>query len=131
MTSAGHFGEVRALLIKYYGAGDGQPITDPLHTITAKDRLGLVTIHGQHYAITDIGLRMLTPRELFNAQGFPPDYVIDIGPLGIPNTKANQVARCGNSVPPPFAEAIVRANLPELCGKRIESMAELRSEMAG
>jgi DNA (cytosine-5)-methyltransferase 1 len=102
-----------------------------LHTVTAKDRLGIVTVHGQEYAITDIGLRMLTPRELFNAQGFPPDYVIDAGTDGKPISKSAQVARCGNSVPPPFSEAIVRANLPELCGKRIETMAELMQEMAG
>jgi len=130
MTSSGHFGEVRALLVKYYGQGDGQPVTGPLHTVTAKDRLGLVTVHGQEYAITDIGLRMLTPRELFNAQGFPPDYKIDTGPDGKPMPKNKQIARCGNAVPPPFAEALVRANLPELCGKRIGTMAELRSEMA-
>ena len=131
MTSPGHFGEVRALLVKYYGQGEGQPATDPLHTVTAKDRMGLVTVHGQQYAITDIGLRMLTPRELFNAQGFPPDYIIDIGDTGKPMSKAAQVARCGNAVPPPFSEAILRANLPELCGKRIETMAELMREMAG
>lgn len=132
MTSAGHFGEVRALLIKYYSGDEkGQPISSPLHTITTKDRIGLVTISGQQYAITDIGLRMLTPRELFNAQGFPKDYVIDVGALGKPLSKSLQVAKCGNAVPPPFSEAIVRANLPELCGKRIETMDELMQEMAG
>jgi len=130
-ASPGHFGEVRALLIKYYGTGDGQDIKDPLHTVTAKDRIGLVTIKGETYAIADIGLRMLTPRELFNAQGFPPDYIIDTGVLGKPISKSDQVARCGNAVPPPFAEAIVRANLPEMCGKRIETMAGLMEEIAG
>jgi len=131
LTSAGHFGEVRALLIKYYGGDDAQDITAPTHTITSKDRLGLVTIRGQQYAITDIGLRMLTPRELFNAQVFPSDYVIDAGALGSPISKAAQVARCGNAVPPPFSEAIVRANLPELCGKKIVTMSKLMEEMAG
>ncbi|MCL2220825.1 MAG: DNA cytosine methyltransferase [Oscillospiraceae bacterium] len=131
LTSAGHFGEVRTLLIKYYGGDDAQDITAPAHTITPKDRLGLVTVHGQQYAITDIGLRMLTPRELFNAQGFPPDYVIDAGALGSPISKAAQIARCGNAVPPPFSEAIVRANLPELCGKKITTMSKLIEEMAG
>ena len=129
-VSPGHFGEVRALLIKYYGNGGGQLITEPLHTITGNDRFGLVTIRGEQYAISDIGLRMLTPRELFNAQGFPADYCIDVGPNGEPISKADQVARCGNSVPPPFAEALVRANLPEMCGKKISSMAELEKEMA-
>jgi len=116
MTSAGHFGEVRAFLIKYYGQGSGQSAAEPLHTATSKDRIGLVTVHGEEYAIVDIGLRMLSPRELFNAQGFPPDYIIDIGANGEKISKAVQVARCGNAVPPPFAEALTRANLPELCG---------------
>ena len=40
----GHFGEVRAFLIKYYGQGTGQDINDPLDTITANDRFGLVTV---------------------------------------------------------------------------------------
>jgi DNA (cytosine-5)-methyltransferase 1 len=131
MTSAGHFGEVRAMLVKYYGKGDAQELREPLHTVTAQDRFGIVTIHGEEYAIVDIGLRMLTPRELFNAQGFPPDYIIDVGPQGETITKAAQVARCGNAVPPPFAEALVRANLPELCGPKIGSMEALRKEMAG
>jgi DNA (cytosine-5)-methyltransferase 1 len=130
MTSPGHFGEVRAFLVKYYGQDGGQDVTEPLHTITAQDRFGLVTIHSQQYIIKDIGLRMLTPRELFNAQGFPPDYVIDVGANGEPIAKTAQVARCGNAVPPPFAEALVRANLPEYCGKKLHSMAELKREMA-
>jgi DNA (cytosine-5)-methyltransferase 1 len=62
---------------------------------------------------------MLTARELFNAQGFPSDYVIDVGPDGEAISKAAQVARCGNSVPPPFAEALVMANLPEMCSSRM------------
>jgi DNA (cytosine-5)-methyltransferase 1 len=129
-AAPGHFGEVRAFLVKYYGQGDGQPLPEPMHTVTGRDRFGLVTIHGETYAITDIGLRMLTPRELFNAQGFPPDYVIDTGPDGKPISKSDQVARCGNAVPPPFAEALVRANLPEMCGVKLGTMAALRREMA-
>jgi DNA (cytosine-5)-methyltransferase 1 len=113
ITSAGHFSEAQAFLMKYYGQGDVQELREPLHTITAQDRFGLVTVKGEEYAIVDIGLRMLTPRELFNTQGFPPDYRIDRGPRGETITKAAQVARCGNAVPPPFAAAIVRANFPE------------------
>jgi DNA (cytosine-5)-methyltransferase 1 len=131
ITASGyHFGEVRAFLTKYYGVTDGQKVTEPLHTVTTKDRLGLVMIHGQDYAIADIGLRMLTPRELFNAQGFPIDYVIDVGADGRPLTKAAQVARCGNSVCPPLAEALVRANLPEQCGAKLETMRDLTLQMA-
>ncbi|MBP2646361.1 MAG: cytosine-specific methylase, partial [Firmicutes bacterium] len=71
ITAGGlHFGEVRAFLLKYYGTSTGQGVNEPLHTITTKDRLGLVTIHGQDYQIVDIGMRMLEPRELFAAQGF-------------------------------------------------------------
>ena len=114
-TSPGHFAEVRAFLIKYYGAGIGQEINEPLHTVVSRDRYGLVTIQGQDYQIADIGMRMLEPRELFNAQGFPEDYIIDRDYAGKAYPKSAQVARCGNSVPPPFAEALVRVNLPELC----------------
>lgn len=112
----GHFGEVKAFLVKYYGGdGSGAPCSDPAPTITTKDRMGLVTVRGQDYQIVDIGLRMLTPRELFDAQGFPADYIIDVDADGKPYPKSEQVARCGNAVCPPIPTALVRANLPELC----------------
>ena len=112
-----HFGEVSAFLVKYYGNGDNAvPCTDPAPTVTARDRMGLVTVEGQDYQIVDIGLRMLTPRELFDAQGFPSDYIIDRDADGKPYSKSKQVARCGNAVCPPIPTALVRANLPELCG---------------
>ena len=111
-----HFGEVKAFLVKYYGNGENAvSCDDPAPTITAKDRLGLVTVKGENYKIVDIGLRMLTPRELFDAQGFPPDYIIDVDADGNPYRKSEQVARCGNAVCPPIPAALVRANLPELC----------------
>lgn len=125
ITAGGeHFAEVRAFLIKYYGQGEGQRISEPLHTITAKDRFGLVTVQGVEYRIVDIGMRMLTPRELFNAQGFPPDYIIDVDADGRHYPKSAQVARCGNAVPPPFATALTRANLPELCRGTTQSSRE-------
>lgn len=114
-TSAGHFGEVRAFLIKYYGQGTGQDIRKPLDTITGNDRFGLVTIKGIDYQIVDIGLRMLEPKELYGCQGFPDDYIIDRDYNGKKYPRSEQVKRCGNAVPPPFAKALVRANLPELC----------------
>jgi DNA (cytosine-5)-methyltransferase 1 len=98
-----HLGEVRAFLIKYYGVGTGQAMGAPMHTVTSKDRLGLVTVHGEDYQIVDIGLRMLQPRELARAQGFPDDYALH-------GTKKKQVAMIGNSVPPCMAEVLVRAN---------------------
>lgn len=111
-----HFAEVSAFLVKYYGNGDNAvSCKDPAPTITAKDRMGLVTVHGQDYQIVDIGLRMLTPRELFDAQGFPSDYIIDVDADGKAYPKSEQVARCGNAVCPPIPTALVRANLPELC----------------
>lgn len=110
-AGGGHVGEVRAFLIKYYGnEKDGCNLREPLHTVTAQDRFGLVTVHGQQYQIVDIGMRMLEPHELFAAQGFPKDYVIAHDAQGKPIPKYKQVARCGNSVCPPLAEAIVRAN---------------------
>jgi len=108
---------VTAFLLKYYGSDVGQDCESPLHTITSKDRFGLITVQGEEYQIVDIGMRMLQPHELFAAQGFPPDYIIDKDFTGKPYPKTAQVARCGNAVPPPFAEALTRANLPELCTK--------------
>ncbi|MGG3012267.1 DNA cytosine methyltransferase [Brevibacillus parabrevis] len=116
VTAGGNdFGEVRAFLMAYYGSSVGQKADEPLGTVTTRDRFGLVTIHGQDYQIVDIGMRMLEPHELFAAQGFPETYIIDRDADGKSYPKSAQVARCGNSVPPPFAEALVRVNLPEHC----------------
>ena len=113
-----HFGEVSAFLVKYYnGENNMSSCNSPAPTITCKDRMGLVTVYGQDYQIVDIGLRMLTPRELFDAQGFPDDYIIDVDADGKPYPKSEQVARCGNAVCPPIPAALVRANLPELCNE--------------
>lgn len=79
---------------------------------------GLVTVEGVVYRIVDISMRMLQPAELYRAQGFPEWYIIDQDFRGVKYAKDKQVARCGNAVPPPFAEALVRANLPELCSKQ-------------
>lgn len=116
VTTRTHMAEVRAFLIKYYGnESDGHALDGPLGTVTVNDRFGLVTvtIAGEEYVIVDIGLRMLSPRELFNAQGFPPDYIIEHDAEGRKLTKTAQVAKCGNSVCPPLAEALVRANAVE------------------
>lgn len=75
-------------------------------------------------------LRMLTPRELYLANGFPPDYQIERDYTGTAYGKNKQVARCGNAVPPPFATALVRSNLPEWCGDTINTMAELENTVA-
>ncbi len=127
----GHFGEVRAFLIKYYGQGTGQDIEKPLDTVTAQDRFGLVTINWTDYQIVDIGLRMLEPKELYGCQGFPDDYIIDHDYTGKTYPRSEQVRRCGNAVCPPIPAALVRANLPELCvAKRTPNM-KIESEQTG
>lgn len=111
MAGAQHIGEIRSFLTKYYGTGDGQPLTLPLGTVTTRDRFGLVMVDGEAYEIADIGMRMLSPRELARAQGFPDRYVLEQGADGKPLSKTAQVRMVGNSVCPPMAAAIVRANV--------------------
>ena len=113
-----HWPEIRDLLNEFCG-----------YTL-ADDEVLLLEIRGALYYIADIGLRMLSPRELYNAMGFPPDYIIDRDYLGNEYGRSKQVARCGNAVCPPVASALVRANLPEWCGKKIATMAELLEELA-
>lgn len=105
-TSANHAALVYSFLVKYFGTAIGANLWEPMPTATSKHRFGLVTvtIHGELYVIVDIGMRMLTPRELATAQGFPADYILT-------GTKTSQVARIGNSVCPPIAAAIARANI--------------------
>lgn len=112
VTAGGnHIGEVRAFLVKYYSeGGQWQGLDEPVHTILTKARLGLVMVQGEQYQIVDIGMRMLEPHELFAAQGFRPDYIIDRDADGNAIPKYKQVARCGNSVCPGLAAALVRAN---------------------
>lgn len=111
VTAKDHHALVSAFLTKFYGTGTGQELVDPMHTITAKHRFGLVTVEGHSYQINDIGMRMLIPRELFRAQGFPDSYRIDIGLGGKQLTKTAQVRMAGNSVCPPIAAALVAANV--------------------
>jgi DNA (cytosine-5)-methyltransferase 1 len=119
-SQGGHLAEVRAFLIKFYkSGGQHQDARDPLHTLTAKARIGVVTVHGEDYQIVDIGMRMLTPRERFNAHSFPADYKINIlvpriGKNGVtvmkPITAEEQGRMVGNSVPCRFVKAVVGAN---------------------
>ena len=121
VTTVDHHSLVTAFMLKYYGADQDPRLESPLHTITTKDRFGLVTVQveGEPYYIADIGLRMLQPRELFRAQGFPDSYVIDHAD-GKPLTKTAQVRMCGNSVCPPMAAALVRANCNSAAIRRAE-----------
>ncbi len=104
---------VAAFLINYYGNGTALDLRDPLDTVTTRDRMALVTvtIGGTPYVIVDIGLRMLKPAELFRAQGFPRDYVIDRTADGRPITTSAAVRMVGNSVSPPPLRALALANL--------------------
>ncbi len=104
---------VAAFLINYYGNGTALDVRDPLDTITTRDRMALVTVHvrGVPHVITDIRLRMFKPRELFTAQGFPPDYIIDRTANGTPLTISAAVRMVGNSVSPAPIAALARANL--------------------
>ncbi len=113
-----HWPEIRELLNTYCG-----------YNLGSEDVI-LFQIDGTLYFMADIGLRMLTPRELYSANGFPPDYIIDRDYKGNSYGKSKQVARCGNAVPPPFAAALVRANLPEWCGAEIRTMEELEKVVA-
>lgn len=104
---------VASFLINYYGNGQALDLRDPVDTITTRDRLALVTVHvrGVPYVIVDIGLRMLKPHELFAAQGFPRDYIIDRTADGRAVSVSRSVAMVGNSVSPPPLRAIAEANL--------------------
>lgn len=117
-TDMGYWPEIRALLNKYCGYK------------LADDEVILLHIRGSWYYISDIGLRMLTPRELYNAMGFLPDYCIDFDVNGKPYSKAEKVARCGNAVCPAVSEALVRDNFQERCCKKITTMAQLDDAVA-
>lgn len=142
VTTVDHHAVVASHLVKLRGTcRDGQRLDVPMPTITAggqhvgevrtfletycgkSDDEWLVTIDGVKYQIVDIGMRMLQPHELYKAQGFPDGYVIDQDYRGNHYAKDKQVARCGNAVPPPFARALVEANLPELCAMQQQEVA--------
>lgn len=128
-ASAGEFAVVRVTLSQTGDMGYWPQVRNLLNRFCGYDLADneclVLMLGGVGYYIADITLRMLTPRELYNAMGFPPDYQIERDYLGNAYPKSKQVARCGNAVCPPLAEAMVRANLPEWCSKKIETMAEL------
>lgn len=136
-AGGGHFGVVSTQIVKATPGADLQnwpKIRELLNTYCgysmADDELLLFNIGGAEYFMADIGLRMLTPRELYLANGFPPDYQIERDYSGTAYGKSKQVARCGNAVPPPFATALVRSNLPEWCSDTIRTMVELKNAVA-
>ena len=132
ITAGGlHFGEVRTVLTKITGnkdLGHWPEIREMLNKYCgysiADDEILLLRINGDMYFVSNIGMRMLQPHELFAAQGFPADYIIDRDDNGEKFTKMAQVAKCGNAVPPAFAEALARSNLPELCNAEEDTLKE-------
>lgn len=128
-AGGGEFGVVRVTLSRAGNMGYWPKVRELLNRFCGYDLADneclVLMIGGVGYYIADITLRMLTPRELYNAMGFPPDYQIERDYLGNAYPKSKQVARCGNAVCPPLAEAMVRANLPEWCGEKITTMEQL------
>ena len=112
-----HWPEVRAMLNRYCGYA------------LKENEVLLLWINRTAYFISDVAIRMLSPRELYNAMGFPPDYIIDRDVTGKKISRADQVARCGNAVCPAVSEALARANLPECRKKKIRTMDELHEAM--
>jgi DNA (cytosine-5)-methyltransferase 1 len=141
LTAQGrHVAEVRAFLMKYHATG-GQhaDLRDPMPTVDCNDRVGIVTVAGVDYQIVDIGMRMLTPRERFRAQGFPDSYIID---LTVEKTKRGKVVRAplsaeaqgrmvGNSVCPTEARALVAANAGHLAVALMAAPGEQRIPTGG
>lgn len=137
-TSGAHFAYTKVYVKKYkpgcnlYNWGK---VRELLNTYTdwnlADDEVLIFNINGIEHFIYDIGLRMLQPNELYQAQGFPADYIIEKDYTGKSYPKSKQVARCGNAVPPPFAKALVMANCSWLCDKHCNNMAEFNSVAAG
>lgn len=135
-ASSGEFADCRAVLEKVEGESLGRwpQIRELLNRYCgyhlAENDVILLVIRGIAYYIADITLRMLVPRELYNGMGFPVDYIIDRDYMGNAYGKTKQVARCGNAVCPPLAEAMVRANLPEWCSMKITTMGQFHDAVA-
>ena len=135
-ASWGEFAECRAVLTKAPGRdlGNWPQIRELLNEYCgynlAADEVILLIIRGIAYYIRDITLRMLTPRELYNAMSFPLDYIIERDYMGNVYPKDKQVARCGNAVCPALSEAMVRANFPEWCNKKLSTMEEFHGAVA-
>ena len=137
-ASAGEFATVEVIVTKYRADEDirhwpkiRQLLNEYCGYNLEEDEVILLRLYGAWWFIADIGLRMLTPKELYAANGFPPDYIIDRDYLGNRYVKSDQVARCGNAVPPPFAAALVRANFPEWCSQPVlQTMQQVQNAVA-
>lgn len=139
-TSAGHFAQVVTYIQKLDSAQDMQnwdKVRELLNKYAgyniAADEILILEINGIQHFIADIGMRMLKAKELKLAQGFPPDYIIDIEPhIGKKYSEAKQIARLGNAVCPPVATALIRANCAYMAYKKpLQTVAELKAAMEG
>jgi len=135
-ASAGEFAVAGAVIRRFAtdkNVGRWPQVRDLLNRFCGynlkEDEIILLEIDGRLWFIADISLRMLAPKELYAAMGFPPDYIIDRDYTGKPYPKTQQVARCGNAVCPQLAAAVVRANLPEWAVE-LNTMAEFEKEVA-
>ncbi len=135
-TSAGHFAQITTYLEKIDTNQDLHN-WDKVRTLLneyagyniADDEILIIEINGEKHFISYVGMRMLKAKELMLAQGFPIDYVLDIeSAIGKKYCEAKQIARMGNAVCPPVAEALIRANCPEMANKtKIKTMKKLTS----
>lgn len=109
-SGGGKFGVVEPFLTPYYGTGTAVPVTDPMPTVTAKDRFALVqpVVNGR---ALDIRFRMLQPHELARAMGFPDDYAFS-------GNRGDRVKQIGNAVPVGLAHALCRAVLEDRASVR-------------
>lgn len=128
LTTGNHQYMVAAFMAKYYGTTTGQSVDEPADTICGTHHHALVEvmIGKEKHVINDIGMRMLQPKELYLAQGFRPGYIFDHyfkDGKRIPITKTEQVKMCGNSVCPPMARALVKANLPDMIVRKAGRVA--------
>ena len=136
-SSSGGFAECRAVLVKATGQenlGYWPQIRELLnehcgYNMTEDDVI-LLIINGVAYFIADILLRMLNPREQYDAMSFPPDYAIEYDYLGNKYRKSEQTAKCGNAVCPALAYAMVWANFPEWHTVTIVNMAQFHKAVA-
>ncbi len=123
VTAHAHFAKIKTYLTKYAAdtpVGNWPEIRELLNTYAgykiAADEILIIAVDGVPYFISDIEMRMLTPRELYGCQGFPPDYNFTTAKIDgktVPLTQTEQIRKVGNSVCPPVARALVAANLPE------------------
>ena len=127
LTAGGeHVAAVAAFLTKYYTEGStAQDAGEALGTITTKARFGVVAVEidGEPYAITDIGMRMLTPQEAAAAHELRLPAAIEVAGVRRPLTKTEAMRLIGNSVPKRMARLLAEANVVHALEQRERRVA--------